>query len=169
MRPRRSLEPRDRIHSTAIRRAAVGDLEQLLPLFQAYLQFYGLAYSISNIEQFLEERLELQDTIVLIAWAGAVPVGFAHLLPSWSSLGLASIAILNDLFVAPAWRGQHVATALLKAAEREATVRGMTKLDLMTAVGNQRAQSLYRHQQWNEVIGFVTFEKSLPKRGKGRQ
>ena len=158
-----SLEGRDTIPSIVIRRAAAADLESLIPIFQEYLQFYGLGRSVSDIEHFLKERLERQDTIVLIAWAGAVPVGFTHLFPSWSSLGLTSIAILNDLFIAPASRGKHVATALMKAAEREATARGMSKLELMTAVGNDRAQSLYRSQQWNEVPGYITFEKALTK------
>ena len=161
-----SLEARDTSHSTVIRRAVKGDLQRLLPLFREYLQFYGLEHSASDIGDFLDERLERQDTIFLMACEEANPVGFAHLFPSWSSLGLTSIAILNDLFVAPAFRKMHLATALMNAAEREAAVRGMAKLELMTAVENIRAQSLYRRQQWNEVAGYITFEKILTKREK---
>ena len=36
-------------------------------------------------------------------------------------------------------------------------------MELMTAVGNDRAQSLYRSRQWNEVTGYITFEKTLTK------
>ena len=159
------LQERERpIQSIAIRRAAADDLGSLLSLFQEYLCFYGLGCLVSNTGRFLEQRLELQDTIILMAWESAVPVGFTHLLPSWSSLGLSSIAILNDLFVVPHARGKRVATTLMKAAEREAVARGMTRLELVTAVGNDRAQSLYRKQRWSEVTGYITFEKTLPFR-----
>ena len=162
----RSLEGGDGIQCIEIRRAAADDLESLLPLFEEYLQFYGLGHPVSDIGHFLAERLQRQDTIILVAWENAAPVGFTHLLPSWSSLGLASIAILNDLFVMPGSRGKRVATTLMKAAEREALARGMTRLELVTAVGNDRAQSLYRHQQWSQVTGYITFEKPLPKSGE---
>ena len=62
-----SLEARDTIHSIVIRRAVAIDLESLLPLFQEYLQFYALGRSVSNIEKFLKDRLDRQDTIILIA------------------------------------------------------------------------------------------------------
>ena len=151
----------------SIRRAAAADLEVILPLFHAYLQFFGLENPPSSVRQFLKERLESQDTILLAAFDRADPVGFAHLLLSWSSLGLTSIAILNDLFVAPAMRGKYIAAALMGAAEREATLRGMTKLELVTAVDNYRAQSLYRRQQWAAVSGYLMFEKPLPSREIG--
>jgi ribosomal protein S18 acetylase RimI-like enzyme len=51
--------------------------------------------------------------------------------------------LLNDLFVAPAFRKAGVARRLMDAARRHAVETGATEIELMTAHTNAAAQALY--------------------------
>src|SRR5262249_55541639 len=72
----------------------------------------------------------------LVAWEGDEPVGHAH-------LALTDPPELQDVEVLPAHRRQGIATALTRAAERDALARGHTVMTLTVSVGNDAAQSVY--------------------------
>src|SRR4051812_12790112 len=99
-----------------IRRATVDDLEVVAGLFNQYRQFYGSAGDIEGARRFLGKRLAGGDSVVLLAFGGPEALGFTQLYPSFSSVSMARIYILNDLFVAPAGRRRGVGAALLDAA-----------------------------------------------------
>jgi GNAT superfamily N-acetyltransferase len=73
----------------------------------------------------------------LVAWDGDDPLGHAH-------LSLSDPPELQDVEVLPAHRRRGVATALTRAAEREASDRGYPLLTLTVGAGNEPAQALYR-------------------------
>jgi GNAT superfamily N-acetyltransferase len=73
----------------------------------------------------------------LVAWDGDEPLGHAH-------LALGDPPELQDVEVLPAHRRRGVATALTRAAEREAAERGYSLLTLTVGAGNEPAQALYR-------------------------
>jgi ribosomal protein S18 acetylase RimI-like enzyme len=73
----------------------------------------------------------------LVAWEGDEPVGHAH-------LALTDPPELQDVLVLPAHRRRGVATALTRAAEREAVARGHAVLTLTVGIANDAAQALYR-------------------------
>jgi [ribosomal protein S18]-alanine N-acetyltransferase len=82
-------------------------------------------------------RLPRDDgSFYLVAWKGDAPVGHAH-------LALTSPPELQDVEVLPAHRRRGVATALTRAAEREALARGHTVLRLTVSVDNRAAQAVY--------------------------
>jgi ribosomal protein S18 acetylase RimI-like enzyme len=137
-----------------ISQATVADLEQLLPLFDAYRQFYQQASDLAGAKTYLQKRLERQEAIIFLAYAAAMtehpaPVGFALLYQTFSSVPMQPLTILNDLYTVPAARGQGVASALIAACRANALAQGAFYLRLRTAYDNIAAQRLY------QALGFV--------------
>jgi hypothetical protein len=62
---------------------------------------------LDNVRVFLHQRLTQRDPVLFIAEAYGRAVGFPHLYPSFSSLSMARIFILNNLFVVPEARRPH--------------------------------------------------------------
>ncbi len=50
-----------------VRRAAIEDLDLLVPLFDAYRQFYRKTPDAALARQFLQERLERDESIIFLA------------------------------------------------------------------------------------------------------
>jgi GNAT superfamily N-acetyltransferase len=127
-------------------RAGLEHLDVLAGLFDAYRQFYGQGPDLPGARRFLEARLKGRDSVVLLAVRGEVRevgLGFVQLYPSFSSVSLRPIWILNDLFVAPPARRAGVARSLLEAAYDVARSTGAARLRLSTAKDNEAAQALY--------------------------
>ena len=82
-------------------------------------------------------------------------VGFAQLFPSFTSVSLARVYILNDLFVVSTARQEGIATALLDAVERHAWSHRATRLTLTTARRNTSAQKLYDARGWRKERGLL--------------
>src|SRR6266852_9132959 len=99
-----------------VRQATVEDVNLLVPLFDAYRQFYRQPSEPERARRFLLERLEHNQSVILLAFEDAAAIGFAQLYPSFSSGSMARIFILNDLFVIPEARRRGAGLALLNAA-----------------------------------------------------
>ena len=151
--------------SGAVRQAAVVDLDTLVPLFEEYRAFYGASANEEGARKFLLERFKFnQSTIFLLEDSQHNAVGFAQLYPLFTSVGLAQVLVLNDLFVTESCRGTGAATQLLESVRVHAQCCGATKLRLSTAVTNQRAQRVYERAGWQRNDDFHTYE--LPLAGK---
>jgi GNAT superfamily N-acetyltransferase len=140
-----------------IRRANITDLKALGPLFDAYRQFYGQQSNLDGGLAFLRDRLELEQSIVLMAWVDDRAVGFTQLFPSFSSARLTRTLILNDLFVSGEARGAGVGHALLEAACEFGRSAGATRLSLSTALDNLNAQALYEKAGWTRNTRFCAY------------
>jgi ribosomal protein S18 acetylase RimI-like enzyme len=148
--------------SFKVRQATIDDLDELVPLFDAYRQFYGQDQELDLARSFLGDRLERNDSVIFIACASdGTGVGFTQLYPSFSSTMVTFIFILNDLFVAPDTRAMGVGSALLKAAARFGQEVGAARLTLSTAADNTAAQTLYRSMGWERSEAFWTYNLSL--------
>src|SRR5579862_4224420 len=134
--------------SIVIRQATTLDLDILVPLFDAYRQFYRQSSDVERARHFLRERLELNQSVILLAFDGATSIGFTQLYPSFSSRAMARIFILNDLFVAPEFRRRGVGAALLTAAADYGRSNGALRLVLSTEIANTTAQMLYEKMGW---------------------
>jgi len=141
----------------AIAVVAEGDLSDLLPLVRAYCDFYEVAPPDRDLLGLSRALIgdPLHEGLQLLARADGTgePVGFATLSWSWSTLNAGRIAIMNDLFVAPAARGTGTAGALIEACRAEARSHGALWLGWQTAKDNLRAQRLYdrvggRRSEW---------------------
>jgi ribosomal protein S18 acetylase RimI-like enzyme len=142
-------------------RVSSSDVSRAAPLFAAYREFYGEPYDLELATDFLTQRLERDESIVLIALAGDTGVGFTQIYPSFSSTQLAPIWILNDLFVSESARGSGAVDALLSTAATLAKEAGAIAVELATAHTNLRAQSVYRRHGYKLDEHFLHYEKPL--------
>ncbi|MDD1506721.1 GNAT family N-acetyltransferase [Pseudomonas sp. CNPSo 3701] len=138
------------------RAATTADLDDLVPLFAAYLTFYKVDKSTREVRDFLLARLERSDSTILVARSeeGAAK-GFVQLYPLYASLALRPSLLLSDLYVADHARRQGIGEQLLEAARQHALATGACGLQLETARTNLAAQSLY------ERLGYVRDEVYL--------
>ena len=146
-----------------IRQAVFSDLEELAELFNQYREFQGQTGDLPAARDFLKARFDHGESVVFIAHVEAAPVGFAQLYPSWSSIALARVFVLNDLFVHPLGRRTGVASGLLAAAERYTWSQGAVRVSLNVAHGNAPGQALYGARGWIRDEQFHAYRR-LPDR-----
>ncbi len=132
-----------------IRKANLTDLEHIVPLFDAYRQFYKQAPDLNGARAYLKARLENHETTIFIDHTNTA---FALLYDTFSSVPMQRLTILNDLYTKPEARGQGLATALINASREHALEMQSVFLRLRTAQDNVTAQSVY------EGIGFIKDE-----------
>ncbi len=135
---------------TRIRRASLADLDALVPLFDDYRRFYRQPSDRARAAAFLGERLQHDESVVLLAERNGTAVGFTQLYPMFSSVRTARTWILNDLYVDAGVRRGGVARALLDAAAAFARGDGAAGLSLETTRDNAPARALYRAAGWHE-------------------
>jgi len=148
-----------RVNTIAVRQAVAADIEALAALFDQYRQFQGQAGDLAAARAFLAQRVDHGESVVFIATAGDTAVGFAQLYPSYSSVSLSRVFILNDLFVLEAVRGQRVASQLLSALESYAWSFGASRVTLNVARGNVSAQQVYTARGWKQDDQFFMFHR----------
>ncbi len=145
-----------------VRQALLSDLETLAPLFDHYRQFYGRPSDLQAANEFLLARFNHGESVLFIAHEDNKPVGFTQLYPSFSSVSLARIFVLNDLFVDEHARRQGVASKLLTAAVDYANCLGAVRVSLSTATANEAAQRLYQAAGWKRDEQFLVYHFALP-------
>ena len=132
-----------------IQKGEIKDLEAIAVIFDAYRVFYQAPSDIEGCKIFLRERILNQQSVIFMATGedGAV-MGFTQLYPSFASVAMKKIWILNDLFVYPDYRKAGIGTALIRSAIELANLDGAARISLSTAKDNP-AQLLY------ERLGFM--------------
>jgi GNAT superfamily N-acetyltransferase len=145
-----------------VRQATVFDMYLLVPLFDAYRQFYRKPSDPGLARSFLIERFQHNESIIFVAMQqDGSAAGFTQLFPSFSSASAARILILNDLFVNPEARRQKVGSLLLAAAVRYGREVGAVRLTLSTEVTNETAQALYEREGWVRQEEFYNYNLTL--------
>lgn len=151
------------MQSNVIKQASVADLDLIVPLFDAYRQFYGLASDEVVCRHYLSARLAHQESVIFFCAAGELASGFTQMYPSFSSLSAKKTWVLYDLYVMPQARGQHVADSLMAAAESFARQSGASSISLETAKSNMAAQSLYERRGYLRDNEFYSYSLDLLK------
>ena len=144
---------------TDVQQAVPSDLDQLVPLFDQYREFQGRPSDPAAARRFLQARFDDRDSVVFMARQDGTAAGFAQLYPSYSSVSLARVFILNDLFVHASARRQGVASALLAAVERYAWSLGAVRLTLNVARDNLKGQALYEAEGWTRDAQFFMYHR----------
>lgn len=135
----------------AINRATHHDLEAVVPLFDAYRQFYEQPSDLARARAFLQERLDHGESVILLARDGDRAVAFTQLYPMFSSVRTGRLWVLNDLYVHADARRTGAGRALLDAAAAFAREDGAVGIVLETTRDNQAARALYRDAGWEEA------------------
>ncbi|NVZ62721.1 GNAT family N-acetyltransferase [Pseudomonas gingeri] len=131
------------------RHASLDDAPAIAPLLDKYREFYGEPSNLARSLAFIQERFHLGESIIIVALSNQEIIGFTQLFPSFSSVTLQRLWILNDLYVDEAQRSAGAGLALLTAARNFAEQTGAKQLFIEGAEDNPRARNLYTR------FGFV--------------
>lgn len=127
-----------------ITKAELTDLNQLVPLFDAYRVFYKYPSNVYDAEVFLKERITHAESVIYLALSkSGIAVGFAQLYPLFSSTRMKRLWLLNDLYVDEIHRGKGVSVMLIDAAKKLCMDTGACALTLETAKTNFIGNNLY--------------------------
>lgn len=141
--------------------ANLDQLDAIANLFNQYRIFYGQSSNLEAARQFLQERFQNGDSVVFWAHQDGQAAGFTQLYPSFSSVSMKPIWILNDLFVTEAFRKQGVARLLMDAAEGYARETGAVRVALSTQISNLSAQALYESRGYARDEEFCHYSLGL--------
>jgi ribosomal protein S18 acetylase RimI-like enzyme len=146
----------------AVRHAEPADVDELLPLFRAYCDFYEASPTDAGLEEMIRSVIDLPDdeAFLLVAEDGDEVVGFAACCWKWSSLNGARIVFLDDLFVRPESRGEGHADSLIAACGALGKERGAPIMSWLTAPDNKRAQGVYDRMGGTSEL-FLEYELEL--------
>jgi ribosomal protein S18 acetylase RimI-like enzyme len=144
-----------------VTRAAKADVGEAAPLFAAYRAFYGEPHDLDASTSFLTQRIERDESVLILARDNGRCVGLVQVYPAFSSTALAPIWILNDLFVDEAARGSGVVDQLLTTTASLAREAGCVAIELATQHTNVRAQAVYARHGYVADDEFRHYEKPL--------
>jgi ribosomal protein S18 acetylase RimI-like enzyme len=123
-------------------------------------QLYEQTSDISLAQKFIRERLQNNESVIILALNEAQNVfGFCQLYPTFCSVEAKPIYSLYDLFVSPEARRLGAGKVLLQAAEKLASERGKARLDLTTGRNNKPAQAAYESLGWVRDEVFYAYSK----------
>lgn len=150
--------------SSIIRFVTPADFAQWLPLWQGYNQFYGRSGATALPEEITRTTwARFFDTNepmhALVAESEGRLIGLTHYLFHRSTIMLAPICYLNDLFTDEAARGKGVGKALIEAVYEQARLAGSSRVYWQTHETNLIAMKLY--DQVAERSGFIVYRKAV--------
>jgi GNAT superfamily N-acetyltransferase len=138
-------------------RAYTRHLSLIVGLFDEYRQHNAQPPNPDGGRVFLAERLERRDSAIFFASEGSGSfqraLGFTQIYPSFSSVWLKRIWILNDLYVHPDCRRRGIAKALHDRARQHAVETKAHGLVFSSAGGTDAVRFL------SDKLGYVHDEK----------
>ncbi|MGQ8871677.1 GNAT family N-acetyltransferase [Paenibacillus sp. TSA_86.1] len=163
-----------------IRQAELDDISEVSRLFNDYRMFYGQDSDLEGASRFIHERMSNHDSIIFIAeWIQGIKeesdaaryeqcdeikgkgAGLVQIYPSYSSVSMGPIWILNDLYVDSNDRKQGIARKLMQAVMKQAQEHKIIRISLSTAISNQQAQALYESEGYTRDQSFMYYECSV--------
>jgi len=119
-------------------------MDQFVTVVDEYRNFCGFNVSPEATKAFFETLHKEKKATTFIAVSKEDDVmGFVNLYPSYSTLSLRKIWILNDLGVSSKYRRLGVAQALIKKSIEFAKASDAIRIELKTEKTNCNAQTLY--------------------------
>jgi ribosomal protein S18 acetylase RimI-like enzyme len=145
----------------SISRVTATEIPDIEELVHQYREFYKQPRA-ENTKQFLTDRIKAEEAIVFVAnyveELNVRAVGFALCYPTYSTVSLSPIWLLNDLFVDARYRGHGIANSLMDRVETAARESGATRVFLRTAEDNVAAQALYEKRGWIQDVTFRRYD-----------
>lgn len=137
------------------------DAALLVPVFDAYRQFYEQPSDEAGALAYLTERFPAGDCfgVVAIDETGAA-TGFGLVYPTFSSVRMKQVWVLNDFYVVPDERSSGLAARLMVRLFALAKDRGIPQISLITHETNARAQAHYRKMGWKRSE-YLRFEREI--------
>ena len=162
-----------------IRQANLSDLSEVSRLFNEYRMFYGQHSDLEACTCFIQERIRNNESLIFIAeWkeqrretlaaataidekereSAITTVGLVQIYPSFSSVSMGPIWIINDLYVDSYYRQQGIGRKLMQAVMKQANEHQILRITLSTGLSNERAQALYTSEGYTQDLSFMYYE-----------
>jgi ribosomal protein S18 acetylase RimI-like enzyme len=132
--------------------ATVSDVEQLLAFMRGLYEEDGSTpFSRNLVEGALRELLvdPSRGQVWMIEWKGN-PAGYLVLTWGFSLEFHGRDAFIDELYVAPDYRGLGLGRQAVELAEAACRSSGVGALHLEVEIANERAHALYRHSGFAE-------------------
>ena len=125
-------------------KANLEHLDQLVSLFDAYRVWYRMDSDKETAHTFLGNRIKNDESEVYLAITNeGKAVGFTQLYPLYSSTQMKRTWLLNDLFLAPEYRGKGISKQLINRAKDLARTTHAAGVALETEKNNDIGNQLY--------------------------
>lgn len=120
------------------------DYQQWLPYWLAYQEFYKVNLS-HEVTQTTWQRFfdDAEPVYCAVAKEGDKVLGFVHYVIHRSTWAETDYCYLEDLYVSPESRGQHIGKRLIEYVQKQALTRKCDRLYWHTQETNLTAQKLY--------------------------
>jgi GNAT superfamily N-acetyltransferase len=130
---------------TLIRPAEAADVPLILAFIRGLAAYEKLLPEVTATEEKLRTTLfgPRPAAECVLAFADGVPAGFALFFTNYSTFLAQPGLYLEDLFVAPEFRGQGIGQALLRHLARLANQRGCGRMEWSVLDWNQPAIDFY--------------------------
>jgi GNAT superfamily N-acetyltransferase len=144
-----------------VRPIARKNYDQWLRLWQGYNLFYSRPSLPSEITQITWSRFfdAYEPVHALVAERDRELLGLVHYLFHRSTIHIAPVCYLQDLFTTEGARGQGVGRALIQAVYEQAKLAGSPRVYWQTHETNLTAMKLY--DKVAERSGFVVYRQQL--------
>lgn len=120
------------------------NIDEVLPLIRKYQEFYGGEYIDDEKNRiFFSQFINSDQGVLHIYRCDDRAIGFSTIYNGFSSTRAETVAILNDLYILPEFRGKGYGKQLVDHAVQSAKSRGYSRLQWLTAQDNDKAQKLY--------------------------
>jgi GNAT superfamily N-acetyltransferase len=131
------------------------------PLWQGYQAFYGNQPSREVTETTWARFLDPAEPVhALLAQRDGTPIGLVHYIFHRNTWMIGPVCYLQDLFTAPAMRGQGTGRQLIEAVYAEAERAGSPRVYWLTHESNAAARALY--DKLAERSGFIQYRRAIP-------
>ena len=131
-----------------IRPATINDVPQILDFIKQLAEYEKLTHVVVANEELLRETLfgarPAAEVLLASLEEGGPPVGFALFFTNYSTFLARPGLYLEDLFVAPQYRGRGAGKALLKALARLAKERGYGRFEWSCLDWNEPSICFYK-------------------------
>ena len=146
------------------REACHGDVPALLPMMRALWEHEGIPFEVTRVEPPLRELLaDPALGRVWLALVGDAVAGYALGTWGFSTEQGGRFLLLDELFVAPPFRGTGIGSAALAFVEEAARVAGGRAVRIEVAEENDGARRLYREAGYSDPRRLF-LAKRLPGR-----
>jgi GNAT superfamily N-acetyltransferase len=104
--------------------ATIADLDGVANLFNQYRMFYQQASDLDGAMTYIKKRMDNSESVIFVVKDNQKYAGFTQLYPSFSSISMKRVWILNDLYVEEGARKQGIGKMLLQKAKELAIDTG---------------------------------------------
>ena len=132
-----------------LNQANIEDTKIISEAFDLYRIFYKQNSDLSAANQYIENRLKNNESIIFFIKIDNKCAGFTQLYPTFDSVRLRKKIVLYDLFVCEEFRRQGIGKTLMNATKDYAKLNHFGSIELSTAKTNLPGQSLY------ESLGYI--------------